>query len=472
MNSAPGLDLSAVVHARVSPKGVLDNLSQQEVDKLLDRGQGGLYPLFRRCALAVLNSGTLIDDARLIFEAYKDFELRIVREPWGIKLEMHHAPGSAFVDGEMIRGVKEHLFAVLRDIVYTHNEIVARFDLNDAASVTNAIFCILRNARALEYKGRPDLVVCWGGHSIPREEYDYTKKVGYELGLRGLSVCTGCGPGAMKGPMKGATIGHSKQRIKDGRYIGVTEPGIIAAEPPNPIVNQLVIMPDIEKRLEAFVRLCHGIIVFPGGAGTAEEILYLLGILLDPANANQQLPLVFTGPRESAGYFRATRPLHRPYARRPGAAALPDHRRRPARSGARDAARLRRRAPVTAASGRRLQFQLAPENPARVPTAVRSESRFDGGARTFDGPAGSRARREPAPRVLRHRRRQREGAGHQADRRTRSVRDPRGAADRKTARRAAARIRRGEAHETGRRVPPELPHRLIAQGRGYPPRDL
>jgi len=300
---APDRDLATVVHARVSPKGVLENLSQQEVDKLLDRGQGGLYPLFRRCALAVLNSGTMIDDARVIFEAYKDFELRIMRQPWGIKLEMHHAPGSAFVDGEMIRGVKEHLFAVLRDIVYTHNEIVARFDLHDPAGVTNAIFCILRNARVLDHKGRPDLVVCWGGHSIPREEYDYTKKVGYELGLRGFSVCTGCGPGAMKGPMKGATIGHSKQRIREGRYIGVTEPGIIAAEPPNPIVNQLVILPDIEKRLEAFVRLGHGIVVFPGGAGTAEEILYLLGILLEPANAEQKLPLVFTGPRESAGYF-------------------------------------------------------------------------------------------------------------------------------------------------------------------------
>ena len=32
----------------------------------------------------------------------------------------------------------------------------------------------------------------------------------------------------MKGPMKGATIGHSKQRITDGRYLGITEPGIIA----------------------------------------------------------------------------------------------------------------------------------------------------------------------------------------------------------------------------------------------------
>src|SRR6185436_16831616 len=366
VSGTPGLDLTAVVHARVSPKGVLDNLSQQEVDKLLDRGQGGLYPLFRRCALAVLNSGTLIDDARLIFEAYKDFELRIVREPWGIKLEMQHAPGSAFVDGEMIRGVKEHLFAVLRDIVYTHNEIVARFDLDDSASVTNAIFCILRNARALDHKGRPDLVVCWGGHSIPREEYDYTKQVGYELGLRGLSVCTGCGPGAMKGPMKGATIGHSKQRIKDGRYIGITEPGIIAAEPPNPIVNQLVIMPDIEKRLEAFVRLCHGIIVFPGGAGTAEEILYLLGILLDPANASQPLPLVFTGPRESAGYFRQ---LDRFIGLTLGEEA--QQRRRPARSRARDAARLRRGAALAATRGRRLQLQLAAQDPARVPAAVR-----------------------------------------------------------------------------------------------------
>ena len=31
---------------------------------------------------------------------------------------------------------------------------------------------------------------------------------------------------------------------------------------------------------EAFVRVGHGIIVFPGGVGTAEEILYLLGVLV------------------------------------------------------------------------------------------------------------------------------------------------------------------------------------------------
>ena len=107
----------------------------------------------------------------------------------------------------------------------------------------------------------------------------------------------------MKGPMKGATIAHAKQRRRKNRYIGITEPGIIAAESPNPIVNNLVIMPDIEKRLEAFVRTAHAIIVFPGGVGTAEEILYLLGILLHPDNAGIPYPLIFTGPSESAAYF-------------------------------------------------------------------------------------------------------------------------------------------------------------------------
>ncbi|MFZ1905557.1 MAG: nucleotide 5'-monophosphate nucleosidase PpnN [Steroidobacteraceae bacterium] len=298
-------DVSEFVDARVGPRGSLENLSQTEIDKLLDTGQGGLYPLFRRCALAVLNSGAPTDNAKEIFDRYRSFEVRIVRHPWGVKLEMKNAPAAAFVDGEMIRGIKEHLFAVLRDVVFIANEIVAsgRFDLTDSASITNAVFHMLRNARLLDHKSRPKLVVCWGGHSIDGQEYQYTKNVGYELGLRGMDVCTGCGPGAMKGPMKGATIGHAKQRIEHGRYIGITEPGIIAAEPPNPIVTQLAILPDIEKRLEAFVRLAHGIVVFPGGAGTAEEILYLAGILLDPANREQPFPIVLTGPRTAAAYF-------------------------------------------------------------------------------------------------------------------------------------------------------------------------
>jgi len=118
-----------------------------------------------------------------------------------------------------------------------------------------------------------------------------------------MDICTGCGIGAMKGPMKGAAIAHAKQRVNNARYIGITEPGIIASEAPNAVVNELIIMPDIEKRLEAFVRLGHGIVVFPGGAGTAEEILYILGVLLNSKNRGISVPVVFTGPEASKAYF-------------------------------------------------------------------------------------------------------------------------------------------------------------------------
>ncbi len=294
------------VDAEVWPEGTLEVLSQLEVDLLKSSGAGGLYPLLRRCLLAVLNSGSESDDAKEVLQRYRDFQVSFIQQDRGLKISLKNAPADAFVDGRMIRGTRELLSAVLRDIVYTRHEIFdsGRFDLESSDGITNAVFHIVRNARLLALPAQVNMVVCWGGHAINREEYDYSKLVGYEMGLRELDVCTGCGPGAMKGPMKGATIGHAKQRIYNGRYVGITEPGIIAAESPNPIVNSLVIMPDMEKRLEAFVRLGHGVVVFPGGVGTAEEILYLLGVLLHPDNSGQPLPLVMTGPASSEAYFR------------------------------------------------------------------------------------------------------------------------------------------------------------------------
>lgn len=290
---------------RISPDGNLDVLSQGEVNKLLDTSQGGLYHLFRKCSLAVLNCGSNTDDVRQLLKDFHDFDIKVLQEERGVRLELKNAPAAAFVDGKMIRGIKELMFSVLRDIIYTSDEITnnASFDLDTSTGATDAVFHILRNADVLRTRTPPNIIVCWGGHSIKRPEYEYTKEVGYEIGLRGMDICTGCGPGAMKGPMKGATIGHSKQRIKTGRYIGMTEPGIIGAEAPNPIVNELIILPDIEKRLEAFVRVGHGIVVFPGGAGTLEEILYLLGILLHPDNKSIPFPVIFTGPESGRNYF-------------------------------------------------------------------------------------------------------------------------------------------------------------------------
>ena len=186
------------ISASVSPEGSLEVLSQLEVRTLLDTSAGGLYRQFRNCALAVLNSGSHTDDARQVFELYRDFGINLTQRNQGIHLRLENAPAAAFVDGKMIQGIREHLFAVLRDIIYTHNEILGdpSFDLDRGDHITSAVFHILRNARVLRTGVGPNVVVCWGGHSIGREEYDYSKEVGYQLGLRGLDVCTGCGPGA------------------------------------------------------------------------------------------------------------------------------------------------------------------------------------------------------------------------------------------------------------------------------------
>lgn len=290
----------------VRPSHSLDLLSRQEVMATM-RADDEVLKIFRDCALAVLNTGNDTDDADELLEAYADFTVEVEPEPRGIKLRIRNAPASAFVDGKMIRGIQEHLFAALRDIVYTQDKIARAggFDITTGPGITDAVFRILRNARVVKANLRPNLVVCWGGHSISRVEYDYSKDVGYQLGLRGIDIVTGCGIGAMKGPMKGAMIGHAKQKIREGRYVGISEPGIIASESPNPTVNELVILPDIEKRLEAFVRLGHSFIVFPGGAGTMEEILYLLGLAMQAENKDILLPVIFTAPEGARSYFES-----------------------------------------------------------------------------------------------------------------------------------------------------------------------
>jgi len=244
----------------ISPLGSMDMLSQLEVDMLKRTASSDLYQLFRNCSLAVLNSGSLTDNSKELLSRFESFDINVLRRERGVKLELINPPEDAFVDGRIIRALQANLFAVLRDILFVNGQIhsAGRFqhlDLESSIHITNLVFSILRNARALHVGEAPNMVVCWGGHSINETEYLYARRVGTQLGLRELNICTGCGPGAMEAPMKGAAVGHAQQRYKEGRFIGMTEPSIIAAEPPNPLVNELVIMPDIEKRLEAFVRI-------------------------------------------------------------------------------------------------------------------------------------------------------------------------------------------------------------------------
>ena len=295
----------------IQPPDAMALLSQLEAESLSNNAYGELYDLYRNCSLAVLNSGVQTDNAKELLEKFADFDINVIRNERGVKLELINPPKSAFVDGEIITSIQTNLYAVLRDIIKI-STVSPRHILPtgmDESSlfhgklITNIIFNILRSANILHAGRNPNTVVCWGGHSITDQEYDYAYNVGIQLGLRKLDICTGCGPGIMEAPMVGANFGQTKQNSSTCSFVGLTEPSIIAAEPPNAMVSDLVILPDIEKRLEAFVRFGNAIIVFPGGPGTVEELLYVLSIKMLPENRHEQVPVVLTGSEESREYF-------------------------------------------------------------------------------------------------------------------------------------------------------------------------
>lgn len=86
-----------VINASVSPKGSLETLSQREVQQLSEVGSGRTHKLFRQCALAILNTGTRIDNAKTILEAYEDFEVRILQQDRGVRLELFNAPALSLI---------------------------------------------------------------------------------------------------------------------------------------------------------------------------------------------------------------------------------------------------------------------------------------------------------------------------------------------------------------------------------------
>ncbi len=86
-----------VINATVSPKGSLETLSQREVQQLSAAGSGSTYTLFRQCALAILNTGAHVDNAKTILEAYESFEVRIHQQDRGVRLELLNAPADSIL---------------------------------------------------------------------------------------------------------------------------------------------------------------------------------------------------------------------------------------------------------------------------------------------------------------------------------------------------------------------------------------
>ena len=81
--------------ASIRPKGILDFLSQQEIRQLSDPQNGRLNELFRRCALAVLNSDSQTDSGKEMLASFPDFRIEVVQQTRSIKLELRNAPATS-----------------------------------------------------------------------------------------------------------------------------------------------------------------------------------------------------------------------------------------------------------------------------------------------------------------------------------------------------------------------------------------
>ncbi|MBU1611446.1 MAG: DUF3412 domain-containing protein [Proteobacteria bacterium] len=247
------------------------------------------------------------NDTRAVREKFKHMTADVGRTNGDFHLSLKNVPRDVLYDGEnVIWQSVEQVSSALRDILFA-----PAAPKPDATAAERSAFVKKFSEHAgLLYRGERGLVVfTWGGHRIPRPEYEFAKQVGYwtALHLPDMENITGCGEGIMKAPFKGAQIAYGKQRTFErfGRrdFIGLTEKNILAAEAPNELVNRLVVFPAIEQRMEAFIRASHRGRAHPGGPGTVEEIMTMLSLLSMPEN--RDIPYEFDlVEREDSPYFR------------------------------------------------------------------------------------------------------------------------------------------------------------------------
>lgn len=231
------------------------------------------------------------DDKRELREKFSAMEITVRRTDHGLVLRCTGVPPGSLLNGDLPARQKRQICQAVRDFVM---EPAFPEATDPSAAISRYVRSFVARTPLLDQAPRPRTFV-WGGHAVSREEYDFAKETGYWDALgNGTEFITGCGPGVMKAPFKGSLVAYGKQDYhKRGihrDYIGFSERGIIAAEAPNGIISELVIFPDVEKRMEAFIRASHRGRIHPGGAGTVEEMLTFLGVKAHPANAEAVYP--------------------------------------------------------------------------------------------------------------------------------------------------------------------------------------
>ncbi len=250
---------------------------------------------------------TDVHDSRAVRDTFHGMEVSLCRSNGDFKLLLQGVPKDSLYDGEnVIWQSVEQISCALRDLIFAPEQPPKGTPPEEVSAYVKKF---AEHAGFL-YRGERGLVMfTWGGHRIPRPEYEFAKQIGYWLALflPDMENITGCGTGVMKAPFKGAQVAYGKQRtfqrfgVRD--FIGFSEKAILTAEAPNELVNRLIVYPVIEARMEAFIRASHRGKVHPGGPGTLEEIMTMLALLSMPEN--KDVPFAFDLVEQEGGtYFK------------------------------------------------------------------------------------------------------------------------------------------------------------------------
>ncbi|MDP4007929.1 MAG: DUF3412 domain-containing protein [Candidatus Peregrinibacteria bacterium] len=204
----------------------------------------------------------------------------------GPELVLHHVPEWVFAHNGTSRTTR--LLSMLM------NDIAAPITSGDFINSRGRERSLHRGARRsgiLGFSNAHMVTTVFGGHKVPQTEYDFARQIGAIDAQLGGRMVTGSGSGMMEAPFEGAASIYEGQGNHDVPMIGITELAILAAEAPNKFITHLLTLPDIEKRMETFLRVCHRLRVHPGGAGTLEEIMFVLATLLHPKNQGLHFPV-------------------------------------------------------------------------------------------------------------------------------------------------------------------------------------
>jgi predicted Rossmann-fold nucleotide-binding protein len=154
------------------------------------------------------------------------------------------------------------------------------------------------------------LVTHFGSHrgNTPAQ-LEYVQNIAYQNARQNnYGVVTGGGSGMMFAPLAGVNQ-FNEEADQYLPQIGISEPNLLIHEPPNNLVQDFFVYPDIDIRKAGMIEAGDTLVTHEGGVGTIEELIQTLLVLLDPKNKNKpyKIHLIYSEKK----YFEAMKKLLR-----------------------------------------------------------------------------------------------------------------------------------------------------------------